>query len=304
MTNVLVAFIAVVIDRIFGEFRFVKHPIIVIGELISFFEEKLYKDSIFRGFLLVSFVIAVIGLFSLSISFYLEQLNTTINILLSSVIASFFIAHNMLFFSVKEILETEDKKDALSKLVSRDVEPMSESDIYKASIETYAENLSDGVIAPIFYLVLFGLPGIILYKSINTMDSMLGYRNARYEKFGKVAARLDDIVNYIPSRLSAVLIMILGKNAKIFSFYKMGKEHESPNAGHPISAMALILHVKLGGDTFYEKKLKKKAYFGYGDSIIRAKNLKEALSYRDKIDGSILLILGTIFTLGYFFETL
>jgi len=304
MINLLVAFIAAVIDRIFGEFPLKKHPVEVIGELIGAFENFFYKDSVFRGFLLVISVISVISIFAFSITIYLEQFNRVLNILISSVIASFFIAHNMLYYSVKEILKIEDKKEALSKLVSRDVESMNESDIYKASIETYAENLSDGVIAPIFYLIIFGLPGIIIYKTINTMDSMIGYKNERYEKFGKVAARVDDIANYIPARITAVLITLLGRLKNPFSFYKMGSKHESPNAGHPITAMALALHVKLGGDTFYDGKLKEKAYFGVGNSIISAENLKEALSYRDKIDMSIFLILSIIFIIGYFFETL
>jgi adenosylcobinamide-phosphate synthase len=297
MINVLVAFIAIIIDRIFGEFPFVKHPITVIGELITSFEEYFYKDSVFKGFLLVSSVIAVISVFAFSISFYLAQFNIIVNTFFSSIIASFFIAHNMLYNSVKEILSADNKKELLSKLVSRDVEPMSESDIYKASIETYAENLSDGVIAPIFYLLLFGLPGIILYKTINTMDSMIAYRNEKYEKFGKVAAKLDDYANYIPSRLTAVLIMLLAKSKEPFSFYTMGSKHESPNAGHPITAMALALHVRLGGDTFYDGKLKKKAYFGVGESTISASKLKEALSFRDKIDISLILSLTILFIL-------
>ena len=295
MINVLVAFIATVIDRIFGEFPLRKHPIEVIGELIGAFENFFYKDSVFRGFLLVLSVITVISIFAFSITIYLEQFATALNVIISSVIASFFIAHNMLYNSVKEILQIESKKEAISKLVSRDVENMSESDIYKASIETYAENLSDGVIAPLFYLLLFGLPGIILYKTINTMDSMIAYKNERYEKFGKVAARLDDIANYIPSRITAVLIMLLSKAKNPFAFYLMGSKHESPNAGHPITAMALALHVKLGGDTYYDGKLKSKAYFGVGDSIISAENLKKALLFRDKIDITIVLFLAAVF---------
>ncbi len=299
MTNVLVAFIAIILDRIFGEFPFVKHPVVVIGELISSFEEYFYKQtSVFKGLLLVCCVIAVISVFAFSISFYLGQFNIIVNTFFSSIIASFFIAHNMLYNSVKNILhvkDIEDKKESISKLVSRDVDKMSESDIYKASIETYAENLSDGVIAPIFYLLLFGLPGIIIYKTINTMDSMIGYRSDKYEKFGKAAAKLDDIANYIPSRITATLIMLLAKSKRVFSFYSMGRYHASPNAGHPITAMALALHVRLGGDTYYDGKLRKKAYFGVGDSNIKAQNVREALSFRNKIDISLLLLLILIF---------
>lgn len=188
-----------------------------------------------------------------------------------------FIAHKMLRDSVADILHVKNKKEALSMLVSRDTQHMSESDIYKAAIETYAENLSDGVIAPLFYLLLFNLPGIIIYKAINTMDSMVGYRNEKYENFGKCAAKLDDIANYIPSRLTALLITALAKQKNIFAFYKDGKKHESPNAGHPITAMALALHVKLGGDTSYFGKIKHKPYFGKGTDEITKEDVQNAL---------------------------
>ncbi len=209
-----------------------------------------------------------------------------------------FLAHKMLYDSVKEVLVSQNKKEVISMLVSRDTENMTQSDIYKASIETYAENLSDGVIAPLFYLLLFGLPGIIIYKAINTMDSMVGYRNAKYENYGKAAAILDDIVNYIPARITAVLIMVLSKQKGIFSFYKDGQKHDSPNAGHPITAMALGLGISLGGDTYYFKELKKKPYFGEGKKEIENEDVKKALSIRSKIDVTVAIsLLALILTL-------
>ena len=278
MSNILIAFFAYIIDKIFGEFPFKLHPIEIIGKLINFFENKFYKDSVSRGVLLVIFTLLIVGGLSMVIELYLMALPTFIYIIFSSIIASVFIAHKMLHDSVKDILVCEDKKSAISMLVSRDTEHMSESDIYKAAIETYAENLSDGVIAPLFYLLLFNLPGIILYKTVNTMDSMVGYRNKRYENYGKAAAILDDILNYIPSRLTAVLIMLLSKQKKIFAFYEDGKKHDSPNAGHPITAMALSLGVKLGGDTYYFGKLKKKAHFGVDRENITQEDVKNALN--------------------------
>jgi adenosylcobinamide-phosphate synthase len=277
LSNVIITVLAYVIDRIFGEFPFMKHPVSYMGDLISFFEKKYYKDSVFRGLLLVLFVLGVVFVFAYSISDYLSILSPLIAIPVSGVIASVFIAHHMLRDAVLGVVEAEDKKKAISMLVSRDTQDLSESEIYKAAIETYAENLSDGVVAPIFYLLLFGLPGIILYKAINTMDSMVGYRNKRYEKFGKVAAKLDDVANYIPSRITAVLIMLFGKQKDILSFYEDGKKHASPNAGHPITAMAKVLHVSLGGDTSYFGKVQKKASFGQGRKEIVKEDVKRAL---------------------------
>ena len=280
MSNVIVAVLAYLIDRKFGEFSFIKHPIIVIGELISFFEKNLYKKSIFRGLLLVLAVLTVVSFFVISLQEFLTiAFAPFLNIIFTAFIASMFLAHKMLRDSVEGVLNATDKREAISMLVSRDTKELSESDIYKAAIETYAENLSDGVIAPLFYLLFFGLPGIVIYKTINTMDSMIGYKNEKYEKFGKVAARLDDIANYIPSRLTALLIMSVAKQKDLFAFYKDGKKHDSPNAGHPITAMALALGVQLGGDTSYFGKIKKKATFGEGKKDISKENVQEALNF-------------------------
>jgi len=278
MSNIFIALFAYLIDRKFGEFAFIKHPVILIGELITFFEEKFYKKSILRGFFLVLFVLTVTTSLSLSLWLYLSYLPLWLNIFISSLISSMFVAHHMLRASILGVVEAEDKKAAIAMLVSRDTAELSESDIYKAAIETYGENLSDGVIAPLFYLALFGLPGIVLYKAINTMDSMVAYRNEKYELYGKVAAKLDDVANYIPSRLTALLIMLLGKQKALLSFYKNGKKHDSPNAGHPITAMALVLGVKLGGTTSYFGVLKDKAAFGEGREIITASDVKKALA--------------------------
>jgi len=292
---ICVSFLAYTIDIIFGEFRFIKHPVIYIGESIHFFEDRFYKNSISRGFFLVLFVLCITGLISFSLTLLLDELPKVLNIIILSIIASMFLAHKMLYDSVKNILVCENKKEALSMLVSRDTNDMSESDIYKATIETYAENLSDGVIAPLFYLLFFGLEGIVIYKAINTMDSMVGYKNQRYEKYGKVAAYLDDIANFIPSRITAVLIMLINKQKNIFTFYKDGKKHDSPNAGHPITAMALLLNIKLGGDTIYFGELKQKPFFGEGRSKLTADDLKKALSIKPKVDFIILSTLAIAF---------
>lgn len=291
MSNILIALFAYIIDKFFGEFKFIKHPIIYIGDLITIFESRFYKNSVIRGLYLVVFVLLTVIFGSLLLTSFFGLFWDTINIILTSLIASMFLAHKMLYDSVKNILTCKNKKEAIFMLVSRDVEQMSDSDIYKASIETYAENLSDGVIAPLFYLILFGLPGIIIYKTVNTMDSMIGYKNQRYEKYGKAAAILDDILNFIPSRITALLIMLLNKKKNLLAFYKDGKKHDSPNAGHPITAMALSLHIKLGGDTFYFGKLKKKPYFGEGETEITTNNLQTALFIKPKIDFAIITTL-------------
>ena len=277
MTNIFITIFAYFIDKKFGEFSFIKHPVIYMGKLITFFEKRFYKDSICRGFLLTFFVVGVTTMGAVFISFLFSYLPLYLNIILTSVLASTLIAHNMLKSAVKNVLDAKDQKQAISMLVSRDTKDLTPSEIYKASIETYSENLSDGVIAPMFYLVLFGFVGIVFYKTINTLDSMVGYRNEKYEKFGKVSALTDDVLNFVPSRLTAIIIMLIAKQKNIFAFYKDGKKHQSPNAGHPITAMAIACNVTLGGDTSYFGKIQKKATFGNGKKNITKKDVLKAL---------------------------
>ena len=281
LQNLIIAILAFLIDYKFGEFKFIKHPIIFIGELISFLEKKLYKDSVFYGGLLTFLTLLIVGIFVYVVVDYLAFLPKTLEIIVTSFIASMFISFRMLKDEVSKVLKSDDievMKKQISTLVSRDTKDMTKSDVYKASLETYAENLSDGVVAPLFYLVLFGLPGIIFYKTVNTLDSMVGYKNQRYEKFGKISAKLDDVLNYIPSRITAIFIMIKAKQKDIFSFYEDGKKHSSPNAGHPITAMALSLGVKLGGPTSYFGELKQKPFFGKGKEEITKKDLEKGLN--------------------------
>ena len=278
-----VMLLAYLIDRVFGEFPFIRHPVVIMGDYIKWFEKKFYKDDVFRGFLLTSTLISLVWLLVASISLNIN------NIIILSIIASTTIASKMLHDAIKDIISNPKN---IKYLVSRDTEELSLSDINKSAIESYGENLSDGVIAPLFYLLLFGLEGAFVYKAINTLDSMVGYRNERYERFGKVSALLDDVANYIPSRITSLLIALLFFSKEALKFYAYGKKHESPNAGLPISAMALAIGVKLGGDTSYFGKVKKKAIFGCGKKEIESKDIKKALSFTVRFD--ILLTLGAI----------
>jgi len=286
-----IALIAYVLDRLFGEFRFIRHPVVIMGDYIKWFERFFYKKSIFRGILLSITLIAFVFVISYAFTYLISRwVHSDLQIITVSIVASTTIASKMLYDSVKEIVHHPEN---IKYLVSRDTEKLSDSDINKAAIETYAENLSDGVIAPLFYLLIFGLTGAFVYKAINTLDSMVGYKNARYEKFGKFSARLDDVVNYIPARITALLITLLSRRGNLLWLpFKCGKLHESPNAGHPISAMALSLGIKLGGDTSYFGKIKKKPYFGEGREDITKKDIRNALNLQPKLDIFIIIFSG------------
>jgi adenosylcobinamide-phosphate synthase len=275
---------AYIIDRIFGEFRFIRHPIVFMGDFISWFEVKFYKDSIARG--------SILTLSLISIVFIISYLLSYLPWYILALFASMGIASKMLYTSVKDIIKHPLN---IKFLVSRDTKNLSSSDTNKASIETYGENLSDGVIAPIFYLLLFGIVGIAVYKAINTLDSMVGYRDKKYENFGKISALLDDVANYIPSRITAILIATLFFSIKsLKSIINFGHLHDSPNAGYPISALAGALDIKLGGDTSYFGKIKKKPYFGYGKINILPVDILNALSFQIRLDIFIILSLSLL----------
>lgn len=282
-----ITFIAYLIDRIFGEFKFIRHPVVLMGDFIAYYEKRFYANTVWRGVWLLFWLL-------LSVFALVYPLTLIDNKLLLAVIASTGIASKMLYESVGDVLLHPEN---IRYLVSRDTQNLSESEINKAAIETYAENLSDGVIAPLLYLLFFGVVGLFVYKAINTLDSMVGYRNERYEKFGKASAYLDDILNYLPSRITAVLILILfGKLTKLKKTWAYGALHDSPNAGYPISAMALSLNLSLGGATQYFGVMKPKANFGEGRTNITTDDVRRALSLQMRVDILViaLLILGVI----------
>lgn len=284
-----VALFSYIIDRVFGEFSFfrqLKHPIIFMGDFVKWFEKRFYKNSVFRGFLLTISLLTAVFIVCFILDYFID------NIYLLALICSFSISSKMLYDAVKEIISNPSK---IKYLVSRDTENLSNSDINKAAVETYAENLSDGVIAPLFYLVCFGIYGAFLYKAVNTLDSMVGYRNEKYEKYGKFSARLDDILNYIPARITAILISILFLSKKaLLSFYSFGKQHKSINAGLPISAMGFCINAKLGGDTVYFGKLTKKPILSQGEEIITSNHILKAIAFRNRLDILIIISFGYI----------
>lgn len=287
--------LAYIIDKIFGEPPF-KHPVVYIGELVTFFEKHFYRDSILRGLWLFSFVIGVVFCVVFLTETLFSFLPYWLEIIAGGIIGSMFIAHRMLADAVLGVVNSDDlalKREKIAMLVSRDTGALREEEINKAAIETFAENLSDGVVAPLFYLLFFGLTGLVLYKTINTLDSMVGYRNERYERFGKVSARVDDIANYIPSKITAILIL-----ATSFIFWKtresfvQARGHESPNAGYPISAMANALGVRLGGATSYFGKIKNKPYFGGGTKPLSKETVLEAVMVGERLFLAICLLFG------------
>ncbi len=275
------------LDRLWGDPELSIHPVRLIGRQVSTLEKHLnhgnFTQRLRNGFFTVFIVVITVGvgftviaeadniLHHLAGSFFSKGYNYIINILpyllYTSIIFLFIASEGLIregmFVFYRPWESIEEGRRRLSRIVGRDTSGLDGAGINRAVLETMSENLSDGVIAPLFYLVLGGIPLMAIYKAINTMDSMIGYRNDRFEYFGRAAARLDDLANYIPSRITAVLMVIVSGKYSVFAIIqKYARLHESPNAGYPESALAGILGIRLGGPAVYHGYEKRKAWLG------------------------------------------
>jgi adenosylcobinamide-phosphate synthase len=184
----------------------------------------------------------------------------------------------------------EEGRAQVARIVGRDTSALSAQEVRTAALETLAENLSDGVIAPLFWLAFLGTSGMLTYKMVNTLDSMIGYRTERYRAFGCWAARIDDVANYIPARLTA-LLMIIGRKRTLFSFVKRyGKNHASPNSGYPEAALAGILDCRFGGPHYYFGQLFDKPYIGENDRELTTADMEKAIRVNRTAEVLMLLI--------------
>ena len=288
-----IIFVAFVLDFILGDPGWLPHPIIGMGNAISFFEKKFRRPKplnknqtknqaknqarkqVFSGLLFALFLIG----FTWLISFCLVKIFTLVHPLLG-----FGVQALLLFycFSAKSLvqaahevaipLEVNDIETARKKvamIVGRQTKTLDEKGVTRATVETVAENFVDGFLSPLFFALLFGVPGALAYKMINTLDSMVGYRNESYMFFGRASARIDDVANFIPARISVVVIsfaaFLLSARKGVLSFktgISQGNHHKSPNAGYPEAAFAGALEIRMGGPNIYHGKLVEKPYIG------------------------------------------
>ena len=247
------------------------HPVMMMGSMITFGEHLLYKShhhrglQFFYGMIIVIFVVKISAIIGGTLSYISHDYgNAIIALCIHVIFAGWLLAAKglydhalMIYYALKDN-NIEEARNILPCLCGRDPNQLDHAQIASATIESLAENLSDAVVAPLFYYCLFGLTGIFAYKAINSCDSMLGYKSQKYYYFGKFAARLDDIVNYIPAKLTAFLLIIASivlircNIVKIFSYIKRyASLHESPNAGYSEAVMAAALHIALGGKRYY-----------------------------------------------------
>lgn len=277
----LMLIIAFVLDLIFKDPKGIPHPVVFIGKLIKYGEITLRKifrkgkaAELIAGTILTLFVVCV----SFIVPYVILSIFYSINIILGIIVEIFLCFQILALGSLKEAamkvyieLSTgslTNAKKKLSHIVGRDTENMDEKDVIKASVESVAENTNDGVVAPLFYMLIGGASFGMLYKAVNTLDSMIGYKNKKYMYFGKVAARLDDVLNIIPARITGFLYVL----AALLSGFNYKKSYEillrdrwnnsSPNSGYPEAAMAGALGIQLGGPASYFGEKVDKKYIG------------------------------------------
>jgi adenosylcobinamide-phosphate synthase len=188
----------------------------------------------------------------------------------------------------------------VARIVGRDTSELSAQEVRTAALETLAENLSDGVIAPLFWLALLGVPGMVAYKMVNTLDSMIGYRTERYREFGCWAAHIDDIANYIPARLTALLMIIVAGRPCLAGFvWRNGCRHASPNSGYPEAALAGILNCRFGGPHYYFGELFDKPFIGENDRALTTEDMKKAIRVNRMAEVLMVVLVGLCAWLGY-----
>ena len=306
---------AFVMDLIFGDPPRIYHPIRLIGHLIVLFERVLRR--IFRpskrgeraaGTILALLVIALCTGVSFAALWFCYRIHIALGIALELFWCWQLLACRSLQVESMRVYhdlkreEIEDARESLSRIVGRDTDFLDEQAIIRATVETIAENTSDGVVAPLFYMMIAGAAGGFFYKSINTMDSMIGYKNQRYQWFGTFAARFDDVVNFIPSRVTGLLFVLLSYGASYsrkkawYIFRRDRKKHASPNSAQSESAMAGSLGVTLGGDASYFGTIHKKSTIGDPDREILPSDIVLANKLMVRASAAALVLFAVIRT--------
>ena len=273
------------LDLVLGDPSWLPHPVVAFGKMIAFFEHRLNKGKyrLFKGALmsvgLIVFVFAATWLLRrLFFTFHFSLFT-----LCDSIIIFFCLAGTTLIREVREVFRAVDRsleegRLQVARIVGRDTSELSAQEVRTAALETLAENLSDGVIAPLFWLAILGVPGMMAYKMVNTLDSMIGYKTERFKDFGCWAAHIDDIANYIPARLTALLMIIASGRPRLLGFVlRNGSNHASPNSGYPEAALAGILNSRFGGPHYYFGELFDKPYIGENDRELTTADMKKAV---------------------------
>lgn len=295
-------------DRLLGDPEGWWHPVVSFGKAIAAGERRLNrgeqrrsKGAIFSLALIVGTYLATALLLGLA-----GMISEPLRIALVAVGVFYCLAGKTLASEVRMVFEaversTEAGRQQVSRIVGRDTSRLSPQEIRTAALETLSENLSDGVIAPMFWFLLLGLPGMMAYKMVNTLDSMIGYRSERYRDFGACAARIDDVANFVPARLTACLMLLVSGKWRRWDFVRRyGRAHASPNSGYPESALAAILDCRFGGRHDYFGQPVEKPYIGTNDRLLTSADMERAVRINERAElamGLLVALLSFSYTL-------
>lgn len=280
------------LDLVFGDPARLPHPVVAFGKWIAMLERRLNKGSHRRA---KGAAVAVVSIaMTFGITYAILNVSGIISGILSVVLIFFCLAGTTLRREVRMVFAAldrslDDGRRQVSRIVGRDTSSLSAQEVRTAALETLAENLSDGVVAPLFWLCLLGVPGMMAYKMVNTLDSMIGYRNERYKDFGCWAAHIDDIANWLPARITAFAIVIAGWGysllkrqrtslAKLIKFViANGPRHASPNSGWPEAALAATLDCRFGGPHLYFGQMVDKPFIGSNPRALSTSDMTVSL---------------------------
>ena len=312
--NLAIAALALLLERFFGYSHWLEsrigHPVAWMGALIRLLDRWLNdadmsaRDRQLRGALALALLITAVGFVAISLAVFLRAL--PLGWLLESALAASLLSQKSLREAVQAVASglersLEAGRDAVRHIVGRDASALDQTGVARGAIESLAENMSDGVTAPLIWLAIAGLPGIAVYKAINTADSMIGYRNDKYRDFGWAAARLDDLVNLPASRLTGFVLCLAaaakgdgrGRTA-LHAMRHDATKHVSPNAGWPEAAMAGALGIRLGGPRAYQGRTVELPWMGDGRIDITPDDIQDALSlYGDGLNILLVLVVGS-----------
>lgn len=290
MTRIISTLAGWLMDVLFGDPARLPHPIVGFGKLIAAGEKALNrgKHRRLKGALLAIVLIAATAAATWGAMYGLQLLGERIGAGIwlrraaEAILIFFCLAGTTLIKEVRAVFKAVDRsleegRRQVARIVGRDTANLTAQEVRTAALETLAENLNDGVIAPLFWLALLGVPGMMTYKMINTLDSMLGYRNERYIDFGRFSARTDDVAGWIPSRLTALLMLLTsGRLNLIKTVHRNGCKHLSPNSGHPEAALAAILDCRFGGPHDYFGQEVVKPFIGDNDRPLTTADMEVA----------------------------
>ena len=305
------------LDLLLGDPSWLPHPIVGFGKIIAFGERHLNKGNhrMLKGAIMSIFLIVLVFTIIWLIENQLSIIHYTLSIAFESLLIFYCLAGTTLIREVREVFRAVDRsldegRKQVARIVGRDTAQLSAQEIRTAALETLAENLSDGVIAPLFWLAIGGVPAMVAYKMVNTLDSMIGYRTERYKDFGCWAAHIDDVANYIPARITALLMILprlvsIHGGSKFFTFHsslftfvrRYGRMHASPNSGYPEAALAGILDCRVGGPHYYFGELFDKPYIGENARELTTADMQKAVRINRTAEVLAIIIITIIYCL-------